>query len=46
MNNFLYLNMTKPIFANTTHQIVVNDYLNLMLTFAKEAIITNWNLPK
>ena len=36
MNNFLYLNMTKPIFANTTHQIVVNDYLNLMLTFAKD----------
>jgi hypothetical protein len=28
--------MTKPIFANTTHQIVVNDYLNLMLTFAKD----------
>ena len=28
--------MTKPIFANTTHQIVVNDYLNLMLSFVKE----------
>tara|TARA_R110002012_G_scaffold293028_1_gene488454 strand:+ start:799 stop:1155 length:357 start_codon:yes stop_codon:yes gene_type:complete len=28
--------MTKPIFANTTHQILINDYLNLMLTFAKE----------
>ena len=28
--------MTKPIFANTTHQIIVNDYLNLMMSFAKE----------
>jgi len=28
--------MEKPIFANTTHQIVVNDYLNLMLSFVKE----------
>ena len=28
--------MTKPIFADTTHQILINDYLNLMLTFAKE----------
>ena len=28
--------MDKPIFANTTHQIIVNDYLNLMLTFVKE----------
>jgi hypothetical protein len=28
--------MTKPIFANTMHQIIVNDYLNLMMSFAKE----------
>jgi hypothetical protein len=28
--------MTKPIFANTMHQIIVNDYLNLMLSFVKE----------
>lgn len=28
--------MTKPIYANTTHQIVVNDYLNLMLSFVKD----------
>lgn len=28
--------MTKPIFANTMHQIIVNDYLNLMLSFTKE----------
>lgn len=28
--------MTQPIFANATHQILINDYLNLMLTFAKE----------
>jgi hypothetical protein len=28
--------MTKPIFANTMHQIIINDYLNLMMSFAKE----------
>ena len=28
--------MTKPIFANTMHQIIVNDYLNLMLSLVKE----------
>ena len=28
--------MTKPIFANTMHQIIVNDYINLMLSFVKE----------
>ena len=28
--------MTKPIFANTMHQIIVNDFLNLMMSFAKE----------
>tara|TARA_B100000579_G_scaffold370037_1_gene331825 strand:- start:1186 stop:1542 length:357 start_codon:yes stop_codon:yes gene_type:complete len=26
----------KPIFANITHQIIVNDYLKLMLSFVKE----------
>tara|TARA_R100001460_G_scaffold13815_3_gene31162 strand:- start:3031 stop:3393 length:363 start_codon:yes stop_codon:yes gene_type:complete len=28
--------MTKPIFANTMHQIIINDYLKLMLSFVKE----------
>jgi hypothetical protein len=28
--------MTKPIFANTTHQIIVNDYLKLVLSLIKE----------
>jgi len=28
--------MIKPIFANTMHQIIVNDYLNLMMSFTKE----------
>ena len=28
--------MEKPIFANITHQIIVNDYLKLMLSFVKE----------
>jgi len=26
----------KPIFANITHQIIINDYLKLMLSFVKE----------
>jgi len=26
----------KPIFANITHQIIVNDYLKLMLSFVKD----------
>lgn len=28
--------MTKPIFADATHEILINDYIKLMLTFAKE----------
>jgi len=28
--------MEKPIFANSSHQIIINDYLNLMLSFVKE----------
>ena len=28
--------MEKPIFANITHQIIINDYLKLMLSFVKD----------
>ena len=37
--------MTKPIFANTMHQIIVNDYLNLMMSFANNSeIIKSYKL--
>ena len=33
--------MLKPIFADTKHQLVITEYLNLMLSFAQEVSSTS-----